>query len=214
MGSSRPHSMFAFTEWFSGWEHNNMPQQKPQLHSCPCHSLDADSARCEIRREGGRLSEMLHYVTGGPRIVPVCPARRWCECDVQNLTVVGSNPGETGALLFPHVRHTQPHTHTDAQTRTHMEPFKVFPSATVQNAPRINAWSRSGPVRPVIPIREGLWRNAAVMKGSGFQMFPSAMCWGLQKVTWNFQTAGRHGLVRWRRPMDRFSIFISPVNAK
>lgn len=48
------------------------------LHSCLCHSLDADSvlaACCEIRIKGGCLYEMVHYVTGAPRIVPVCPAR-------------------------------------------------------------------------------------------------------------------------------------------
>ena len=107
----------------------------------------------------GACVEMVHYVTGAPRIVPVCPARPWGECDVQNLTVVGPNPGETGALLFPCVRHTQPHTHrhtpTPTHTRvqttqrdTHMEPFKVFPLPLFPNAPRINTRSRSEPNDP------------------------------------------------------------------
>lgn len=98
-----------------------------QLHSCLRCSLYAGSgfnARCVRRNEGGCPSEMLHYVTGAPRIVPLCTAEHWSRCDVQNLTVVGSNPEETGALLFLDVRHTQPHLHT--AMRTQMELFKVF----------------------------------------------------------------------------------------
>lgn len=128
----------------------------------------------DMYSEGGCPSEMLHYVTSAPRIAPVCPARHWGQCDVHNLTVIGPNPEETGALLFPHLRHTHPlHTHTHMDVHTYGTVL-CFPSlsATVQNAPWINTWSSSAPAGPVLPIREGLWRNGTVMKGSGFQMFP------------------------------------------
>lgn len=150
---------------YVGW---NTSQRGLRLHSGLRDRLDADCepAKCwDVYRVGGCPSEMLHYVTGAPRIAAVCLERRWGRCDVRNLAVIGPNPDETGALLFPHLRHTRPlHTHTLTNAHTYGTVLG-FPSATVQNAPRINTWSRSGPERPVLPIRQRLWRN-------GSQMFP------------------------------------------
>lgn len=100
----------------------NMRQQELQLQSCLCDSLDADSSyvpvvRC-IRRVGACLRCSIMSPVA-PRIVPVCPARLWGECDVQKLTVIGPNPEETGALLFPNVRHTHLHTHIQMHRRIH-----------------------------------------------------------------------------------------------
>lgn len=93
----------------------DMSQRGLRLHSELCDSLDAgcDPAKCwAVCRVGGCLSEMLHYVTGAPRIATVCLARHWGRCDVGNLAVIGPNPDETGTLLFPHLRHTHLlHTH-------------------------------------------------------------------------------------------------------
>lgn len=128
------------------------------------------------------LPEMLHYVTGAPRIVPVCPARHWGECDVQNLTAIGPNPEETGALLFsPCQAHPATHTHVQMHRRVHtwnrlrfspLPLFKMPPEKTL-----------GADLRPAIPIRDGLWRNATVMKGSGFQMFSSPLYCTCRK--WN-----------------------------
>lgn len=70
------------------------------------------------------LHEMLHYVTAGPRTVPVCPARHRRGCDVQKLAFTGPNPGETGAPLFPQ-RQAHPEARTSA--RTHGTYFGFFP---------------------------------------------------------------------------------------
>lgn len=109
-----------------------MSQRGLRLHSELCDSLDADCdpAKCwAVYRVGGCLSEMLHYVTGAPRIAAVCLARHWGRCDVGNLAVFRPNPNETGTLLFPHLRHTRltAHTHTYTLMHTHMEAFKVSP---------------------------------------------------------------------------------------
>lgn len=137
------------------YRHGNVPQHVLYLQLFLSHWLG-----CWVRsqRSGGRiLSEMVHYVRGAPRIVPVCRAKRRGECDVHNLTVVGPNPGETGALLFLHIRHTPAtHTHTNTYRRKHTWYRFRFSSATVQTAPRINTRSLSEPARPAIAIRTGL----------------------------------------------------------
>lgn len=115
--------------------HHNMLLQvpQPQLHSCLCHSLDADSVSAlkEIRSEGVCPSEMLHYVTVAPRIVPVCPARNRGQCDVQELNCCWAKPSrKQEPFCFymsgtPSTAHTHKHAWaTDAQMNTHMVTFK------------------------------------------------------------------------------------------
>lgn len=126
----------------------DVPQQEPQLHSCLCHSLDADcvlAARCEIRREGGGPAwdaPLCHRCPKNSSSVSCEALRRVWRSE---LNCYWAKPRRNrGPTVFP-MSGTPSHTHTrtDAQARTHMEPFKVFPSATVQNAPRKNTRSRS-----------------------------------------------------------------------
>lgn len=140
--------------------------------------LTVGPAKCwGVYRVGGCLSEMLHYVTAAPRIAAVCLARHWDRCDVGTLAVIGPNPDETGTLLFLQLWHTRLlHTHTYTLTNAHTYGTDLgFSSATVQNAPRINTWSRTAPERPVAPLDRGCDAMGQQWKVVAFRCFLSLL---------------------------------------
>lgn len=113
---------------------------------------------------------MLHYVTTGPRTVPVCPARHRRGCDVQRLAFTGPNPVETGDPLFPQ-RQAHPEARTSAHTHTHGTYLGFFLLPLFQC--------------PLKQICTGEVSGPHYRQASGFQMFPQPWIY-LQELLRNF----------------------------